>query len=79
MSLATLLQTVIDQDGRRGTRGVDGDDMQAAVITALEEQPLRVEVWEEVKYNVGEGVSIADVHTVLDGLIKVLKGEAVDA
>lgn len=45
------------------------------VVKELEDTPIRAEVWEQIQYDVNEGVSIADVHLVMDALVRVLKGE----
>ncbi len=78
MSLATLIETAIEAQQDHDDPSVSwlSEPIAEEVITALKEDSLRREVWEEIKYSVNEGVSISDVHTVIDGLIKSLQGVA---
>lgn len=73
MSLAVLLNSAIDD---METHSTDFAEVAAqATITAISETPLRVEVYEKAEPHAMDGLSIADVHVVLDALIEVLKGE----
>lgn len=82
MSLEVLLNSALEDgvqsyvDSKGAVDPNVGEIMAKAVITALQETPLRVEVFEKAEQKVLNGeFSMMDVHAVLDALIEVLQGE----
>jgi hypothetical protein len=56
--------------------GADSDvagAVQELLLSTLRDDAVRREVFEEVRYELDE-ISMVDIHEILDGLIRVLKG-----
>jgi hypothetical protein len=47
-----------------------GEYIEDLVVELLEEPTIRQEIWADAQFALSEGCSIADVHVVIDSLIK---------
>jgi len=50
-------------------------EIRDMIVKEFEDTPIRAEIFERIQYDVNEGVTIADVHIMMDALVRVLKGD----
>jgi 8-oxo-dGTP pyrophosphatase MutT (NUDIX family) len=75
MSFAVEARDVL-RDNRIGEqRALDlGEEIVTRFTTVLSDDAVRREVYEEIRWDLDE-ISMVEVHAVLDGLIRIIKGE----
>ena len=75
MSLAVAVRDVL-RDNRIGEeRALNlGEEVTERITEVLADDAVRREVYEEIRWDLDE-ISMVEVHAVLDGLIRVIKGE----
>jgi 8-oxo-dGTP pyrophosphatase MutT (NUDIX family) len=75
MSFAVEARDVL-RDNRIGEqRALDlGEEIVTRFTAVLSDDAVRREVYEEIRWDLDE-ISMVEVHAVLDGLIRIIKGE----
>lgn len=75
MSFAVAARDVL-RDNRIGEqRALDlGEELTEKFAEVLSDDAVRREVYEEIRWDMDE-ISMVEVHGVLDGLIRIIKGE----
>lgn len=75
MSFAVAARDVL-RDNRIGEqRALDlGEELTTKFADVLSDDAVRREVYEEIRWDLDE-ISMVEIHAVVDGLIRIIKGE----
>lgn len=75
MSFAVAARDVL-RDNRIGEERALalGDEITSKFTEVLADDAVRREIYEEIRWDLDE-ISMVEVHAVLDGLIRIIKGE----
>jgi len=75
MSFAVAARDVLRGNRISEQRALDlGEELTEKFADVLSDDAVRREVYEEIRWDLDE-ISMVEVHAVLDGLIRIIKGE----
>lgn len=75
MSLSVAVRDVLRGNRIGEERALDlGEEVTERIAEVLADDAVRREVYEEIRWDMDE-ISMVEVHGVLDGLIRIIRGE----